>query len=169
MSEGRDGMVRCAPSITSLCHRHASCSSHSQKLLRTAGPGGALPLTSERWCEGLSASQKARLLFSKKGTRSTRHGPQAKTQSKTAPAQFGGSKTAPRLEHSSQICTCFKNKRATGSPFSTTPVQNASGHSPACHLHYPTLLNSLPLRTGRRPHGVRLASGVGRSLPRNPI
>lgn len=68
-------MVRCAPSIASLSHQRVSRSSHSQKPLRATGPGMLLPLTSERWCEGLSTSRKAQyLLSSKKGTYSTRHG-----------------------------------------------------------------------------------------------
>lgn len=75
---------------------------------------------------GSQASRKAqRLLSSKKGTRFTRRGPQAKTQSKTAPAHFGESKIAAGLEHtcSSRIYTCSEKKPAgEGSPFPTAPV-----------------------------------------------
>lgn len=111
--------------------------------------------------KGSQAYRKAQcLLSSKKGTRFIRRGPQAKTQSKTAPARLGESKITPRLKHntwSSRNTRAVKSQRATGSSSLTAPVRNAGGHSPACHLHYPT--------RGRQPPVPRKARPRGRMLP----
>lgn len=113
------------------------CSFHHQPppfpclpLFRSTDPRALLPLTSVRWCKGISASRKAQcLVSSKKGNSLHRHRPQDKTQSKTAPAHFGGSKTTPRLEHTSRsrIYTCCKSKRATGLPFPPPPCETLAG------------------------------------------
>jgi len=98
----------------------------------------------------------------KRGTRSTKHGPQARTRSKTAP--FGGSKTTPRPGHarSSQTHTCRKSKQATGSafPFPPPPCETPAGTAQP--------VNPITqLGCGRHLRQGWLTPGLGRSLPQN--
>lgn len=145
MEKWRRGCGRLRKLCVQRNHHHhcVSCSSHSQRLLRTSGPGAPLPLTSKRMCKGLSSFQQAQcLLSSKKGTRSTRHRPQANTANRNCSAQFSGSRTAPRLEHTcSSVCAPKANGQQALS-FPPLPCKRPAGR--AQPVTSTTLLNSLP-------------------------
>lgn len=76
--------------------------------------------------------------------------------------QAGAHKQIPNLY-------VLQKQEGNRSPFPTTPMRNTGGHNPACHHHYPALLNKCPLRAGRHLHPGWLARGVGHSLPQNRI
>lgn len=108
---------------------------------------------------GSQASRKAQcLVSSKKGTRFRRHGPQAKTQSKTAPARLGESKITPRLEHTCSSRTTRAVRRASGRRALPFPCKKPAGTAQP-------VTSITPLAAGSRLCQGRLAPGVGCSLP----